>query len=87
MSSADNLLISLEPTSGLIWIQKFETIIMVFLREFFEKVDFEKSKQAKRKHAKYPSMQRGVKYEQVHLHKKLTFLNIVRVPQIIEINR
>ena len=28
--------------SGLIWIQTFDTL-MVFMKEFFEKVDFEKS--------------------------------------------
>ena len=31
---------------------------MVFLKEIFEKVDFEKNPQTTKKHAKLPSMQR-----------------------------
>ena len=31
---------------------------MVFLKEFFEKVDFEKNQQTTKKHEKLPSMQR-----------------------------
>ena len=32
--------------------------MMVFLKEFFEKVDFEKNQQTTKKHEKLPSMQR-----------------------------
>ena len=38
--------------SGLIWIHLFDTL-MVFLKEFFEKVDFEKNQQTTKKHEKF----------------------------------
>ena len=42
---------------GLICIQTVDTLV-VFLKEFFKKVDFEKKMQTTKKHAKLPSRQR-----------------------------
>ena len=36
--------------------------LMVFLNEFSEKVYFDKNQQTTKKHAKLPSMQRGLTY-------------------------
>ena len=41
---------------------------MVFLKEFFEKVDFEKIQQMTKKHEKVPSMQR-VKIKEARYHR------------------
>ena len=42
---------------GLIWIKLFDSLTL-FLKEFFEKVDFKKkSADAKKKHAELPSIQ------------------------------
>ena len=50
--------------SGLIWIQT--DILIVYLKEIFRKVDFEKNQQMTKKHVKFPRMQR-VKYAMIHL--------------------
>ena len=63
VSSADNLLKQVGPRSRPIkhptWSGSnlFDTL-MVFLREFFEKVKFENSQQMTKNQAKLPSMQR-----------------------------
>ena len=62
MSSADNNNIthanSLDPDqAGKTGSKLFDTQ-MVFLKEFFEKVDFEKNQRTTKKYVKLPSMQR-----------------------------
>ena len=49
--------------------------MMVFLKEFFENVDFEKIQQTTKKHAKLPSMQRinNVADERYFSQVKCTF--------------
>ena len=47
---------------------------MVFLKEFFEKVDFEKNQQTKKKHAKLPSRQRVKHYNNNDGHDNIIFL-------------
>ena len=43
--------------SGLIWIQTVNTLI-IFLKEFFEKVDLEKNQQTTKKWKKFPRGQK-----------------------------
>ena len=62
VSSTDNLCKQFGPRSGLTKGQpdldlNFLTL-MVFLKEFFEKVDFEKDQQMRKMHAKFSSRQR-----------------------------
>ena len=62
MSSADNLGKQFGPRSGptnrRAWSgSKLFDILMVFLKEFFQKVDFEKNQQTTKKHEKLPSRQ------------------------------
>ena len=55
MSSADNFCKQFGPRSGptvCSGYKMFETLI-VFLKEFFEKVDFEKNQQTTKKHENY----------------------------------
>ena len=61
--SADNLCKQLGPRSGLTkhhtWSgSKLFDTLMVFPKEFFEKVDFEKNRQTTKKHEQFPSWQR-----------------------------
>ena len=65
MSSADNLCAQFGPRSGLHKVgpdldsgSKLFDTSMIFLKEFFEKDDFEKNQQTTKKHAKLPRMQR-----------------------------
>ena len=54
-SSADNLGKQFGPRSGLIRVQN--DILMVFLKECFQKVKTETNQQTTKKHEKLPSMQ------------------------------
>ena len=61
-SSADNLDKQFGPRSGptnrRAWSgSKLFDILMVFLKEFFQKVNFEKNRQTTKKHEKLPRMQ------------------------------
>ena len=56
----------------------FDTLI-VFLKEFFEKVNFEKSQQRQQKHEKLPSMQ------EVDLLAKYRFSMLFRHQQIFKL--
>ena len=63
MSSADNLSKQFGPRSGptkrRTWSgSKLFDLLIIFLIEYFEKVDFEKNQQTTKKDAKFPSMQR-----------------------------
>ena len=55
-----------DKTLGLIWPKLFDTLL-VFLKEFFEKVDFEKNQQTTKKHAKLPRRQRVKSFPYVYL--------------------
>ena len=63
VSSADDLCKQIGPRSGPTkcrawsWSKLFDTL-MVFLKEFFEKVQIEKNQQTTKKHEKLPSRQR-----------------------------
>ena len=62
VSSADNLGEQFGPRSGLTNRRacsgsKLFDILMVFLKEFFQKVNYEKNQQTTKKHEKLPSMQ------------------------------
>ena len=52
----------------LIWILIIDTLV-VFMKDFFEKVNFENNQQATTKHEKLPSMQRVFKKNSVHLQR------------------
>ena len=68
VAPADNFCKQLGPRSGptkcraLSWSKLFDTL-MVFLKESFEKVDFEKNQQTTKKHEKLP---RGQKVNRIH---------------------
>ena len=52
-TSAENFHHQLEATTGALTLT---SVLMVFLKEFFHKVDFVKNQQTIEKHAKLPSM-------------------------------
>ena len=53
---------------------------MVFLKEFFEKIDFEKNQQTTKKHEKLPSMQR-VKIVDYHVIDQKMFWGETNSPE------
>ena len=60
VSSAHNLCKQIGPTDQdrQIWIQSVFDTLMVFLKEFFKQVDFEKNQQTTNKHEKFLRGQR-----------------------------
>ena len=79
MLSADNLCKQFGPRSGptkcRAWSgSKLFNNLMVFLKEFFKKVDFEKNLQTTKKHPKLPSRQRA---------KLLFTVNILKFDKLI----
>ena len=76
MSPADNYWKQFRPGSGptscRAWSgSKLFDTLLTFLKEFFEKVDFEKNQQTTKKHEKLPSMQRVKPRNRLHQRRSL----------------